>query len=214
MTMLAHDQDEASAAALVSELQVQAAQIPYTTLQDTIRKTSDNLRSLEARRLAAFEAMDAAKAALVEQEGRLAVEHGGSYPRTYLRQWLDALDRASAKSANLRGEEERLRQLAGVLTEELAKRDGMRAQAVKNALRERYAPIVDAKVAAARAAVIEALCAVAWASGSMAPDQIDPSRFSAEVLRDDIIGDGVRAYVQVQQADVQKQIQQDDKRLG
>ena len=209
MTMLAHDQTAADAAALIENLQQNASTLPYKILQERLAQASDNLRTLEARRLSAFAAVDSAKAELQSQEAKFLVESGGSLNKANIRQWTDALERQQGKSNTLRGEEARLRQLLEVLTKELAQRNSRHDRAVTDALRDKYVPLVEQKVATARRAVIEALCATAWASGGISPDAIDPSRFCQEILQDHQIRDGVRSFAQAQRADVEKQVQHD-----
>ena len=210
MDQLAPDQTVEDSEALVASLQHNASSLPYKALEDTLAQVASNLRTLEARRNAAFDAVEEARKALQEQEARLMVEHGGTYPRSYLRQWTEALEKALSKRNSLRNEEARLKQLSDVLSRELHKRDQRREHLIRERLQAKHATHLEAKRHAAIEALASAIAAEAWSHHGMSPADIQPLRFCAEALQEHAIRDAVLRFAAAEQQQAEAEVKADE----
>lgn len=212
MDQLAPDQTVEDLEALLSGLAANAASLTYKELQTKLAQNAEALRTLHQRRLASFDAIDAAKADLQKQEAAFLIE-SPTYNPGNLRQWTEALEKAQAKATHLRNQEARLTALAGVLSAELQKRDSRRTYLISTKLREKHASNLEETLNIARAAVAKAICASAWSVSGLAPTDVLPTLFFQNCLLEGSIRDHVEslAAAERQQADAEVKA---DKMLG
>ena len=205
---LADDQTLEDAHSLLAGLTANAASLTYKELQTKLALNAEALCTINQRRYDASEAIDAAKAALQAQEAVFLIESPGGVNPSHLRQWAEALDRAKAKAAHLRNQEARLTALAGVLSQEIHRRDQRREYLVRQCLSAKHTPHLAELYEAARVAVALVIAAEAWNSG-IDPGQIEPLRFCANALQEHTVREAVARFVAAERTEAEKQVAAD-----